>query len=58
MVLSDWNIFKIISEIFIQLIQLCCVTNAFIAAKYCVKSVGIRSYSGPYFTAFGMNTER
>ena len=24
----------------------------------CVRSVRIRSYSGPYFTAFGLNTER
>ena len=26
--------------------------------KYCVKSVRIRSYSGPYFPAFGLNTEK
>ena len=25
---------------------------------HCVKSVHIRSYSGPYFPAFGLNTER
>ena len=25
---------------------------------HCVKSVRIRSYSGPYFPAFGVNTER
>ena len=25
---------------------------------HCVKSVRIRSYSGPYFPAFGLNTER
>ena len=25
---------------------------------HCIKSVRIRSYSGPYFPAFGMNTER
>ena len=24
----------------------------------CVKSVCVRSYSGPYFPAFGLNTER
>ena len=24
----------------------------------CVKSLRIRSYSGPHFTAFGLNTER
>ena len=27
-------------------------------AKHCVKSVRIRSFSGPYFPAFGLNTER
>ena len=26
--------------------------------KHCVKSVHIRSYSGPHFPAFGLNTER
>ena len=26
--------------------------------KYCVKSVRIRSYSGPYFPALRLNTER
>ena len=25
---------------------------------HCVKSVRIRSYSGPYFAAFGLNRER
>ena len=25
---------------------------------HCVKSVRIRSYSGPYFPSFGLNTER
>ena len=25
---------------------------------FCVKSVRIRSYSGPYFSAFELNTER
>ena len=26
--------------------------------EHCVKSVRIRSFSGPYFPAFGLNTER
>ena len=26
--------------------------------KHCVNSVRIRSYSGPHFLAFGLNTER
>ena len=29
-----------------------------ILCKHCVKSVCIRSYSGPHFPTFGMNTER
>ena len=29
-----------------------------VQSNHCVKSVRIRSYSGPYFTAFGLNTER
>ena len=28
------------------------------AILHCVKIVRIRSYSGPYFPAFGLNTER
>ena len=27
-------------------------------SMHCLKSVRIRSYSGPYFPAFGLNTER
>ena len=30
----------------------------FIAKKHCVKCVRIRSYFGPPFPAFGLNTER
>ena len=26
--------------------------------KHCMKSVCIRSFSGPYFSVFGLNTER
>ena len=26
--------------------------------RHCVKSVRIRSYSGPYFPAFGINTDQ
>ena len=33
---SDWNIFQIISSLFIQFIELCCITNVFIAAKFVV----------------------
>ena len=29
----------------------------FYLATHCVKTVRIRSYSGPYFPAFGLNTE-
>ena len=31
---------------------------SFIGDFYCVKSVRIRSYSGPHFPTFGLNTER
>ena len=30
----------------------------FLRGDHCVKSVRIRSYSGPYFPAFGLNTKR
>ena len=30
----------------------------FDCGKHCVKSIRIRSYSGPYFPEFGLNTER
>ena len=29
-----------------------------IKRKHCVKSVHVRSYSGPYYLAFGLNAER
>ena len=29
-----------------------------LTVSHCVKSVRVRSYSGPYFPAFGMNTDR
>ena len=32
--------------------------NVNIDIHHCVKSVRIRSYSGPHFPAFGLNTER
>ena len=33
-------------------------TKLFSANQHCVKSVSIRSYSGPHFLGFGQNTER
>ena len=33
-------------------------SSQFCLGSHCVKSVHIRSYSGPYFPAFGLNTER
>ena len=35
-----------------------CQLQIMIAWSQCVKSVPIRSFSGPYFSAFGLNTER
>ena len=34
------------------------VTSNKVVHNHCVKSVLIRSYSGPYFSGFGLNTER
>ena len=33
---SDWNIFQIVSKMFIHFVQLCCVTEVLIAAKFVV----------------------
>ena len=33
-------------------------TSSLVRKTHCVKNVRIRSYSGPYFPAFGLNTER
>ena len=33
-------------------------TENFTATLHCVKSVRIRSYSGPHFPAFELNTEK
>ena len=33
---SDWNIFQIVSKMFIHFVQLCCVTEVFIVAKFVV----------------------
>ena len=32
--------------------------ETYVVAPHCVKSVRIRSFSGPYFPAFELNTER
>ena len=34
------------------------VIRFYFTNKHCVKSVRVRSYSGPHFFAFGLNTER
>ena len=38
----------------------CCIAgiHRYFSVKHCVKSVHICSHSGPYFPAFGLNTER
>ena len=33
-------------------------SNSKCGNRHCVKSVRIRSYSGPHFSAFGLNMER
>ena len=34
------------------------ILEKYLGLYYCVNSVRIRSYSGPHFQAFGLNTER
>ena len=48
-------IFSLLSQILNALL----LHNGFIAfARHCVKNFRIRSFSGPYFLTFGLNTER
>ena len=35
-----------------------CVLNSHVNSYYCVKSARIRSFSGSYFLAFGLNTDQ
>ena len=42
----------------IDTIQLICGVNKVTGFYHCVKSVCIRSFSSPYFPAFGVNAER
>ena len=51
-VISHWVFRK--SEYF----KVCFFHLQWLADIHCVKNVRIRSYSGPYFRAFGLNTER
>ena len=48
MILPVWVIIQVICEL----------TSVYSTGYHCVRSVRIRSYSGPYFPAFGLNTER
>ena len=36
-IVSDWSIFQIVTEIFIQFIHLCYAANVFAVAKFLVK---------------------
>ena len=49
--------FKIISNYFGTLNIKDYEPSHHLDSKHCVKSVRIRSYSGPHFPAFGLNTE-
>ena len=46
------------SETFIKATFLRHYKEVFCRIFHCIKSIRIRSYSGPYFLAFGLNTER
>ena len=41
----------------LHLLKKSLIENFILSAVHCVKSVRIRSYSGPYFPAFGLNKE-
>ena len=51
-----WFVFCHTFYVAARLVQCFILSNA--CPFDCVKSVHIRSYSGPYFPAFGLNTER
>ena len=53
--------FKFIIEFYITLlihVGFFAILHKKINLNHCVKSVRIRSFSGPYFSAFGLNTDR
>ena len=57
--LDEAEIYSIIKFYFeIYSLYLYRILYIFLQANHCVKSVHIRGYSGSYFPAFGLNTER
>ena len=55
---SDWNRAKNYWYKYKLLKTHKCQLGRHNVCRHCVKTVRIRSYSGPYFPAFGLNTER
>ena len=49
---SEWSFWDI------EILTICNRQMEKVSEDHCVKSVRFRSYSGPYFPAFGLNTER
>ena len=52
------NFLKMFTLIFKKISKLLKALPSYHKQHHCVKSVRIRSYSDPYFPAFGLNTER
>ena len=57
----EWVVvnFKEVLDVSVKIkIHSLCLKNLFFGRDHCVKNVRIRSYSGPYFPTFGLNTKR
>ena len=55
---TDHGLSKITLNMLPNTLTIFLFSITFINSTHCVKSVGIRSYSGPYFPAFGLNADQ
>ena len=55
MMILYWFFFSVLRKYFVKLLV---DDSSLIASIHCVKRVRIRSFSGPYFPAFGPNTDQ
>ena len=53
----SWNFISNFSYIIVLVVNTLFIKVLYYINKHCVKSVRIRSFSGPYFPAFGLNGE-
>ena len=56
--MSSFGVKAILKEISLQKIEGLKTAPKFVNILHCVSSIRIRSFSGPYFQAFKLNTER